>query len=118
VITANPADIANDLTYRQRNTLHKIGRFAWRQTTFAKSRGRGFARYHTTDGVTFTKELLSNALLTPLWNRDLLVTERGILRVSVLGQLVINELLSKKRKTTPKPVVFQQDETGQYNMDV
>lgn len=118
MITANPLDIALSLTYKQRKVLHKIGRFAWRATTMTKSRGRGFARYYTHDGVTFTKEILTYPTVRPLWDRDLLQTDRGILRVTPLGQLVINCLLDRKRKSLPRPVIFQQDETGQYNMDV
>lgn len=119
MITDNPHDIYDSLTIRQKKWLCKIAKWSYRaHTMLGKRRSQGYRRAWTIDGVNYNYETLTFATLRPLWDKNLIRPDKGIMRLTPLGGLVHSIIQGDIRKRKPKPIIYYQDESGQYNMDI
>lgn len=117
MITADPAKIAIGLSYRNRKTLHKIAMFPYKRAPMIK-RSKVYVRLWKVNNKWY-EDRLTVAALSPLFERGLMTPDKhNIMRLTPLGELVRRYLTGQERRHRAPDPIFQQDESGQYNMNL
>jgi len=113
-ILENPDKIIPRLSYRSRQMLNAIGMFNWRAESSLK-RNWGFVHVWKNNSG-WQSRRMTRPQVRPLWENGLVELDRGLLRTTPLGLMVIKRLIELKKKGATRTPLKLSDETGQYVM--